>query len=734
MAHRRHAHALPLPRQLHDHATPGIGLSRPRRALDRQAAAVQLRRQSPGRLRRRLVVLTQQASRLGPAPRRVAEQQVAPGPRHAVRTATIYPVLGRPLPDPQQAVRHHVRGHGVVGVHAARVAGLPLRGQADVDRPRLDGDRRARRHAVLVEQRVPDLDFGVLLRERVAVLGCPLLALFRDLLHRHQAAQGRLLVQVVLVAQVAQPVLLPQAGLELPPVPVEHVRQTPARLVGRARRRALVQPVQQQRPHRLDPLVPFLLLLRQLLWLGRRSRYRLAGRHHLVAPRLQPLPQPPRRHAVVLVVAAHDLAHIVRRLGAPPRLQQRLQTALGPAHVGQVDFAVVPEEPLQPLDRVALHAGPHRLPRHREQVDEHLVAQQVVHLDLACRVAAHQPLERRRLVGGVVVDVHLRIQVAPRHHLVDESLESRPFRRRVVGPGVVVGQRVGGGARAAGPSEQVLQAAGAAARQPVTGEGVALQVEEHVPCARCRQAAQPLAVDDGQHLVVGRLARPVAQLHGRLVLRLLQPLAAAPPGPARGQGLFTQPRQGVRVEGVTRQLRALAARDVGHKAQVVVVVALVVAHPPPVAQVALLAGLRVGRLPVRHRRRQPRLHALVVGAVVVDAVGLGRVVAARRHHHHPLGPASLHSGQQVGVQAQLQQRPRLGLLRQLGVGDLVVVVAESTVARVAGAVSVGAGRVDPQQEVGPAAPAVVVQGRLRDHLGPVPHRRQRGRHAGAVLG
>ena len=59
------------------------------------------------------------------------------------------------------------------------------------------------------------------------------------------------------------------------------------------------------------------------------------------------------------------------------------------------------------------HPGAQALAHDLEQVDEHLAAEELVDLLLARRVRAHQPGERRRLVGGVVVDVHVGIRATP---------------------------------------------------------------------------------------------------------------------------------------------------------------------------------------------------------------------------------------------------------------------------------------------------------------------------------
>ena len=72
------------------------------------------------------------------------------------------------------------------------------------------------------------------------------------------------------------------------------------------------------------------------------------------------------------------------------------------------------------------------------EVDEELGAQHAVDLVLARRVAPHQALDRRRLVGCEVKDVHIRVPRPARHDQVDERLERPALCRRVEGPKALV--------------------------------------------------------------------------------------------------------------------------------------------------------------------------------------------------------------------------------------------------------------------------------------------------------
>ena len=136
------------------------------------------------------------------------------------------------------------------------------------------------------------------------------------------------------------------------------------------------------------------------------------------------------------------------------------------------------------LQRVRLDAGAQPLPHHLQQVDEHLAAEQLVDLLLARRVRAHQPRERRRLVGGVVVDVHVRERAPALGDEVDELLERRDARRR--GRYAQNGRYVIDSVRL--PPEHAEQELEPRGR---VEERIALHVEEHVARRGRRQQAEP---------------------------------------------------------------------------------------------------------------------------------------------------------------------------------------------------------------------------------------------------
>ena len=128
---------------------------------------------------------------------------------------------------------------------------------------------------------------------------------------------------------------------------------------------------------------------------------------------------------------ARRASGILLVVGADP-VEQRVLASLEPflegddrfAPTGDLGRALEAVELLDVLDRVAGDRGAERLPRHPVEVDEHLAAEEVVELVLARPVLAHQALERGRLVGRVVVDVHAGEAAAALGDRVEESLEA----------------------------------------------------------------------------------------------------------------------------------------------------------------------------------------------------------------------------------------------------------------------------------------------------------------------
>ena len=126
-----------------------------------------------------------------------------------------------------------------------------------------------------------------------------------------------------------------------------------------------------------------------------------------------------------------------QRRGSPLSIHRWYSTTDPPADsTGPVALRHV--ELLDLLERVARRADHESLAHDVVEIHEHAAAQQVVHLGLAGGVLAHEPLDRRLLVGGVVVDVERRVPPAPLDQPVDEPLERRALLPLVVRPPVVV--------------------------------------------------------------------------------------------------------------------------------------------------------------------------------------------------------------------------------------------------------------------------------------------------------
>src|SRR3546814_13395035 len=92
----------------------------------------------------------------------------------------------------------------------------------------------------------------------------------------------------------------------------------------------------------------------------------------------------------------------------------RLHLAL--ARVGKVEL-------LHVLDRVAGLRGAECLAHHPVQIDQLVMAQQVVDFYLPSAVQHGKPLESRLLDGGVVIDAGARVLGKPFDHEVDSGLE-----------------------------------------------------------------------------------------------------------------------------------------------------------------------------------------------------------------------------------------------------------------------------------------------------------------------
>ncbi len=287
-----------------------------------------------------------------------------------------------------------------------------------------------------------------------------------------QARERRFLVEQGLVGQLAEAEELPPRRLLLAPVPLEHVGQQPPRLLLVGAPGAFEWNAFEQRVHDLaDLAVLFGDRLARQAFPDRRPREGCPLRLHAGAHVLEPAVQPEGGHAVVAVVGRDDLPDI----GVDGIRLFQLEGALhdAKAHAGVVEIGRPLEivERLELLDRVLLDARAQRLLDDRMEIDEQPGAQHAVDLVLARRVAAHQTLDRRRLVGGEVIDVEIAVPRPALHDEIDERLERRSLRDGIERPERVIDRA----SRAVldDPAEQVL-----APRR--THEGIPFEIEEHV--------------------------------------------------------------------------------------------------------------------------------------------------------------------------------------------------------------------------------------------------------------
>ena len=93
----------------------------------------------------------------------------------------------------------------------------------------------------------------------------------------------------------------------------------------------------------------------------------------------------------------------------------------------QILLALVTEERLEVLDGVALDAGQQRSLDDPVQIHERPAAQQLVELDFAGGVAAHEAFQGRGLIRREVIHVGVRVAPSSSDGQVDELLEVLPL-------------------------------------------------------------------------------------------------------------------------------------------------------------------------------------------------------------------------------------------------------------------------------------------------------------------
>src|SRR5690606_7221885 len=146
---------------------------------------------------------------------------------------------------------------------------------------------------------------------------------------------------------------------------------------------------------------------------------------------------------------------------------------------------------LQLLERIAFDACPQRLLHDRHQIDQHLIAQQVIELVLTAGEAPHHGAERRLLEGGKVINVKIAVPPAPLDHDIHEALEVLLLLATRRCPPALILQRSRWPAQR--PTEQIV-------KRPIRRVAVGLDVEEHVTGAGSRKPAKPSVVLHWKHL------------------------------------------------------------------------------------------------------------------------------------------------------------------------------------------------------------------------------------------
>ena len=187
----------------------------------------------------------------------------------------------------------------------------------------------------------------------------------------------------------------------------------------------------------------------------------------------EPVAERERGTAVVLVVCRDGI-------------QQRLVARAHPILVGEhgthtaahIGTPIVRNERLNLFQRIALDAGAKALPHDRKQINEHGPAQQFVHRVFARRVRPHQLLERRILVGAIVIHVHSGVGRETFMDQIDEDLQHPTFADAIVRPHRSI---LPNGAVAEQDAEQKVQTS---CRLP---ERIAFDVEDHVAWRGPRQ-------------------------------------------------------------------------------------------------------------------------------------------------------------------------------------------------------------------------------------------------------
>ena len=312
----------------------------------------------------------------------------------------------------------------------------------------------------------------------------------------HQAGNGLRLVEEVLLWQIAQTEVLPPARLVFAPMPVEQVReQPPPVLFVVLIRERLWNAHQQPLTQGCDALSAVVQFLRRVPILRRRPWHGCARRLQVSSELFQPVSKAKGGDAVILVVAFDGLPDFYRNRVRALQLKRLLHHEQRSIGIDQRNGAVEAVEHFQVLDRVALDPGAQALPHHSIEVNEAFGAEHLVQLLLARRVSTHQPLEGRRLIRGVVIDVHRFVLLRRLHNEIDYRLEGLALIVFIECPEASVDRRAVRLNRH--HAEEVFAPS-------LSGKEIALEIEEHIAGRRLGQSTQPFPNLAGPKFIKGR--------------------------------------------------------------------------------------------------------------------------------------------------------------------------------------------------------------------------------------
>ena len=214
----------------------------------------------------------------------------------------------------------------------------------------------------------------------------------------------------------------------------------------------------------------------------------------------EPVPELQCGEAVVFVVVGDPCEDGGRFLGP---LIVTCVAVVGVGNHGGAGVLHIPGAQIRPhvewlkfLDAVGVLGDPDAVPDGLVQVHQEPVAQPAVHGVFAGNVHDGEFPERRLLIGGVVVDVHVRVVLPPFLHVVEEIEEGLLLRFPAVRPERPENPGDTGSRRCFDDAEQVLQS-------PDSGglflpQRIALEVEEDVAVARRGKLGQRVFRNDSE--------------------------------------------------------------------------------------------------------------------------------------------------------------------------------------------------------------------------------------------